>query len=131
MALHRGRSRSTCRASRLIPAGLRQAAAAPRGRPFTSVMGPLMAALSSINIASSTGSNWLKEGQDATDAAADPGGMMGALQNSKDPGSLSTFLSQSQTMANNLAQINSSTASDQNTLTMQMNDAAKQKLASE
>lgn len=57
--------------------------------------------------------------------------MLGALQNAKDPGSLSTFLTQSQNMANNLAQINSSTATSQNTLTMQMADAAQQKLANE
>lgn len=88
-------------------------------------------AISSINIASSTGTNWLKEAQEALDAAENPGGMMGALQNSKDdPGSIDTFLAQSQKIADNLAQINSDTSS-QNTLMMQMSDAAQQKLASE
>ena len=90
-----------------------------------------MAAIASISIASSTASNWLKEAQDSLDAAQNPGGILGALQNSKNAGSVSAFLAQSQSTADNLAQINSSTASSQNTLTMQMADAAQQKRSNE
>ena len=55
----------------------------------------------------------------------------GAVRGQRDdPGSIDTFLTQSQNLANNLAQITSDTSS-QNTLIMQMSDAAQQKLASE
>jgi hypothetical protein len=83
------------------------------------------------NIASSTASNWLKEAQESIAASESPGGLLGALQNAKNPGSLKQFLDNSQNTATALAQINSSTAQSQNTLTMQMADAAAQKRQNE
>jgi hypothetical protein len=82
-------------------------------------------------IASSTASNWLKEAQDSIVASESPGGLLGALQNAKNPGSLTNFLSNSLNNANNLALINSSTAQSQNTLTIQMANDAAQKRADE
>jgi hypothetical protein len=88
-----------------------------------------MAAVSPI--ASSTSSNWLKEAQDSIAASQSPGGLLGTLQDARYPASIKNFLTKSQNTANNLALINQSTAQSQNTLTLQMADAAKQKLANE
>jgi hypothetical protein len=62
-------------------------------------------AIAPLNIASATGVNWLKEAQEAADAAANPGGIMGALQDSKYPGSIENFLTKSQKTMANFAQI--------------------------
>jgi hypothetical protein len=70
-----------------------------------------MTAIPSINIASSTGSNWLAEAQSAEQAPS--GGMMGALQttatNGAD-GSIKTFLANSQANADAFASIAQSSA---------------------
>ena len=84
-------------------------------------------AIASINIASATGVNWLKEAQEAADVAANPGGMMGALQDSKYPGSIDNFLTKSQKTMANFAQISASTQSSSATLALQMADAAQAK----
>jgi len=84
-------------------------------------------AISPINIASATGTNWLKEAQEAALAAENPGGMMGALQDSKYPGSIKNFLAKSQNAAANLALISQGTQQSAATLTLQMADAAQAK----
>ena len=90
-------------------------------------------AIASINAASSTSSNWLKEAQDAIASAESSGGMMGTLQNAShsDPGSLKTFLANSQNTANNLALISQSTATSAGALAIQMSDAAAQQRQNE
>jgi hypothetical protein len=60
------------------------------------------------SIASSTGSNWLDEAQTAIQASESSGGILGALQSSSQdnkPGSIASFLAQSQATADNLATI--------------------------
>jgi hypothetical protein len=86
-------------------------------------------AIASINAASSTSSNWLKEAQDAIASSESSGGIMGTLQDAShsDPGSLKTFLAQSQNTANNLALISQSTLSSAGALAIQMADTAAQK----
>src|SRR5215204_342525 len=84
-------------------------------------------AISPINIASATGVNWLKEAQEATAAAEDPGGLMGMLQDSKYPASIKNFLTKSQKTAANFALITQGTQQSAATLTLQMADAAQAK----
>ena len=84
-----------------------------------------MAAVSPI--ASSTAPNWLKEAQESIAASENPGGLLGTLQDARSGSSLKAFLAKSQNAAANLALISQGTASSQNTLTMQMADAAQQK----
>src|ERR1700760_3891895 len=84
-------------------------------------------AIASINIASSTSSNWLKEAQDSLAASESPGGMMGALQDSRSGYSLKSFLTKSQNTANAIAQISQNTQASSNTLLVQMSQAAAQK----
>jgi hypothetical protein len=84
-------------------------------------------AIAPLNIASATGTNWLKEAQEAAAAAENPGGMMGALQDSKYPGSIKNFLTKSEKTAANFALINQSTQSSAATLALQMADAAQAK----
>jgi hypothetical protein len=87
-----------------------------------------MAAISSVSIASSTASNWLKEAQSALLASENPGGMMGTLQNSRyAPGSVKSFLATSQSNASNLALISQNTLQAAADLTSQMAAAAVQK----
>jgi hypothetical protein len=88
-----------------------------------------MAAVSPI--ASSTAPNWLKEAQESLAASENPGGLLGALQDARYPASLKNFLTKSQAAASNLALINQGTAQSQNTLTLQMADAAAQKRAAD
>ena len=88
-----------------------------------------MAAVSPI--ASSTASNWLKEAQDSIAASESPGGLLGTLQDARYPASIKNFLAKSQNAAANLALINQGTAQSQNTLTLQMADAAQQKRLNE
>jgi hypothetical protein len=68
-------------------------------------------AVSSINIASSTATNWLKEAQESLAAAANPGGLLGTLQGAatSKPGSLKQFFVNSQNAANGLSLISSNT----------------------
>ena len=56
-------------------------------------------------IASSTAPNWLSEAQSEIAAQANQSGMLGTLQNARDPGSLSSFFQTSQNGANALALI--------------------------
>jgi hypothetical protein len=88
-------------------------------------------AIAPINIASATGVNWLKEAQEAADAAANAGGIMGALQDSKYPGTIENFLTKSQKTMANFAQISASTQSSSATLALQMADAAQAKRVQE
>ena len=88
-------------------------------------------AISPINIASATGANWLKEAQEATAAAENPGGMMGALQDSKYPGSIKNFLTKSAKTAANFALITQGTQQSAATLALQMADAAQAKRMSQ
>jgi hypothetical protein len=88
-------------------------------------------AISPINIASATGTNWLKEAQEATAAAENPGGMLGALQDSKYPGSIKNFLAKSERTASNFALISQGTQQSAATLALQMADAAQAKRAEE
>src|SRR5690348_18130435 len=85
-------------------------------------------AIASINAASSTSSNWLKEAQEAIAASASSGGMLGTLQNAarSDPGSLKTFLARSQDTANSLALISQNTLTSAGQLATQMADTAAQ-----
>jgi hypothetical protein len=63
-----------------------------------------MAAIANVNLASATAPNWLKEAQESLINAANPGGLMGALQNSKyKPGTIKSFLVNSQNNANGFA----------------------------
>ena len=83
-------------------------------------------AIASVNAASATSSNWLKEAQTALSAA--PGGMLGTLADARsDPGSLSTFLNRSQSAMNTLAQISQNSQTSASALASQMADAAAQK----
>jgi hypothetical protein len=76
-----------------------------------------MPTIASLNIASGTSPNWLKEAQESLVAAAEPGGMMGALQNAgKNTGSIKSFLANSQKTAANFALVSFSTAEASNDL---------------
>jgi len=82
-------------------------------------------------IASSTAPNWLKEAQESIAATENPGGLMGMLQDSRATASIKNFLIKSQSTANAMQLINSSTAQSMATLTLQRSDAAQQKLQQE
>ncbi len=43
-----------------------------------------MSTIASVNAASATASNWLKEAQESLVAAASPGGLLGTLQDARD-----------------------------------------------
>ena len=87
-------------------------------------------AIASVNAASATSSNWLKEAQDSLAASETPGGMMGALQDARsDPASLKTFLAKSQNAMFNLAQIVQNNQTSAGALYAQMATAAAQKRA--
>jgi hypothetical protein len=87
-----------------------------------------MTSIASLNIASSTASNWLKEAQESLISAANPGGLLGALQAAgKNNGSVKSFLSNSQTAAANMALISMSTAQASVDLIAQMSSDAAQK----
>ena len=90
-------------------------------------------AITAINIASATGTNWLKEAQQAIADAASPGGLLGSLQDATaaNPGSIKTFLAKSQNNMYAFAQISQSSQSAAGALAAQMSDAANQKLRSE
>ena len=86
-------------------------------------------AVSSINIASSTASNWLKEAQESL--ATNPGGLLGTLQSAAKggDGSIKTFMANSQSSANGLALISSSTSQAVFNMALQQAAAASQKRA--
>jgi len=84
-------------------------------------------AIASVSAASSTSSNWLKEAQDALVASESPGGMMGALQDSRAGYSIKTFLAKSQNNLFALAQIAQNAQTSSSALTIQMSQAAAQK----
>src|SRR6187200_487658 len=90
-------------------------------------------AITAINIASATGTNWLKEAQQAIADAASPGGLLGSLQDATaaNPGSIKTFLAKSQNNMYAFAQISQSSQSAAGALAAQMSDAANQKLRAE
>jgi hypothetical protein len=89
-------------------------------------------AIASVNAASSTSNNWLKEAQDAIAASESSAGMMGALQDSRgDTGSIKTFLAKSQNAMYNLAQISQNSQASAGALYAQMATAAAQKRAAD
>jgi hypothetical protein len=89
-------------------------------------------AIASINIASATGTNWLKEAQSSIAASESPGGLLGALQDARsDPSSITSFLAKSQNNMNNLMQIQQSNQASASALASQMSAAAYQKLRDE
>ena len=90
-------------------------------------------AIAPINIASATGTNWLKEAQQSIAASASPGGLLGSLQDATaaNPGSIRTFLAKSQNNMNAFAQISQSSQSAAGALASQMSATANQKLREE
>jgi hypothetical protein len=89
-------------------------------------------AIASVNAASSTATNWLKEAQASLAASQSPGGLLGTLQDARsDPSSLKTFLARSQNATNSLALIAQNTQSSAGALAAQMSAAANQKLRDE
>ena len=84
-------------------------------------------AISSVNAASSTSPNWLKEAQDSLAASEQPGGMMGALQDSRADFSIKSFLAKSQNISYNLAQIAQNSQTSAGALYSQFAQAAAQK----
>ena len=84
-------------------------------------------AIAAVNAASSTASNWLKEAQESLAAAEAPGGMMGALQDSRAGYSIKTFLAKSQNNLYALAQIAQNAQTSSSALTLQMSQAAAKK----
>lgn len=89
-------------------------------------------AISPINIASATGTNWLKEAQQSIAASESPGGLLGILQDARsDPGSLKSFLAKSQNNMNSLVLITQNSQSAAGALASQMSAAANQKLREE
>jgi hypothetical protein len=88
--------------------------------------GPM--AIASINAASSTSSNWLKEAQDSLAASSAPGGMLGALQDSRgNSASIKTFLAKSQNTLYNLSLIAQNSQVSSGALYAQMANVAAQK----
>jgi hypothetical protein len=89
-------------------------------------------AIASVNAASATAPNWLKEAQQSIADAAAPGGMMGALQDARSgSSSIKTFLAKSQNNSYNLAQISQNSQTAAGALAAQMSAAANQKLRDE
>ena len=89
-------------------------------------------AIASVNAASATAPNWLKEAQESLAASETPGGMMGALQDARfGSSSIKTFLAKSQNTLYNLAQIAQSSQTSAGALAAQMSAAANQKLRDE
>jgi hypothetical protein len=89
-------------------------------------------AIASVNAASATSPNWLKEAQDSLAAAESPGGMMGALQDARSgSSSIKAFLAKSQNTSYSLAQIAQNSQQSAGALAAQMSAAANQKLRDE
>jgi hypothetical protein len=91
-----------------------------------------MATIPPVNIASATASNWLKEAQESLLSAANPGGLMGALQNARHAnGSIKSFLANSQRTAANLAFVSMNSVEAAGELAAQMASAAIEKRIAE
>jgi hypothetical protein len=91
-----------------------------------------MPTIARLNIASGTSPNWLKEAQESLAAAADAGGLMGALQDAgKNTGSIKSYLANSQKGAANLALITFSTTQASNDLMDRMSSQAADKRLTE
>jgi len=90
-----------------------------------------MASIPSISIASSTAPNWLHEAQESLILSANPNGMMGALQNAKNPGSLKSFLAKSHNNAMGFSLIAQSTVEASTSLAAQMGAQAFEKRVAE
>ena len=89
-------------------------------------------AIASVNAASATVPNWLREAQESLAASETPGGMMGALHDARfGSSSIKTFFAKSQTALYNLAQIAQSSQTAAGALAAQMSAAANQKLRDE
>lgn len=89
-------------------------------------------AISPVNAASSTSSNWLKEAQDSIAASESPGGMLGALSDARsDPASIKSFLAKSQNTQYNLSLIAQNSQASAGALYAQMANAAAQKRAAD
>lgn len=89
-------------------------------------------AIASINAASSTSNNWLKEAQDSLVASETPGGMMGALQDSRsNPASIKSFLAKSQNTMYSLALIAQNNQASAGALYAQIAATAAQKRAAD
>ena len=87
-----------------------------------------MSTIAYVNAASSTSKNWLKEAQESLAASENPGGLLGALKDSRNAnGSIKSFLAQSQTQAANLALISQGTAQATLDLVQQMASDARDK----
>jgi hypothetical protein len=85
-------------------------------------------AIASVNAASSTATNWLKEAQENIAASANPGGLLGTLQDAtQNPGSLKSFLAKSQNQAAALAMISSNSQTSSSALISQMAATAANK----
>jgi hypothetical protein len=85
-------------------------------------------AIASVNAASATAPNWLKEAQEALTAAQAPGGLLGALQDTRyDGGSLKNYLARSQNAAANIALIAMNKQTSSASLIAQMAGEAAQK----
>lgn len=84
-------------------------------------------AISNVNAASSTAPNWLKEAQESLAAAEQPGGLLGALQDSRAGYSIKTFLAKSQNQSYALAQIAQNSQTSAGALYSQFAQAAAQK----
>ena len=90
-------------------------------------------AIASVNAASATAPNWLREAQQSIADSASPGGLLDTLQDATadNPGSIRTFLAKSQNNMYALAQISQSSQSTAGALAAQMSAAANQKLRDE
>ncbi len=75
-------------------------------------------------ISSATAPNWLNEAESAILAQASQGGLLGALQNSKDPGSLSSFFRNMQNGSSALALIAQNSAASSANATVTARQAA-------
>jgi hypothetical protein len=85
-------------------------------------------AIASVNSASSTSTNWLKEAQESVAASETPGGMMGALQDARSGSyTIKTFLAKSQNSLYALAQIAQSSQVSAGALASQMAQTAAKK----
>jgi hypothetical protein len=87
--------------------------------------------IAAFNAASATAPNWLKEAQESIAASEAPGGLMGALQDSRAGYSIKTFLAKSQNNLYAMAQIAQGAQSSSAALTMKMADSAAQKRGEE
>ena len=89
-------------------------------------------AVTPINAASATAPNWLKEAQESLVAAANPGGLLGTLQDSRGRvGTIKSFLRQSQNAAAGLALVSQGAANSVFEFTMKLASEAVNKRVTE